>query len=353
MNGLKQQLLDANDDCSRALRVVCEKLDTVASGLLVEWAGYLRINLGRSVRTTANYLRGVYDFIAWLNTGGTGLEDVTAHTINQWQQWCYIKKMQSAKTRDLKLVAVRRFFAWREMEKGQVNPARSIQGPKHEKAVAQKYTTSQLRKIFAAPDTSKPIGLRDKAVLLFMYATGARRMELVGLNLSQIELGNQIGAVKFCGKGAKERMLTFEGPAVVVLRDWLLCRDDLGVIDQDAVFVGLSGAHKSRRLKQSGYRDILYRAAKTARMRNPVKGYLGLHKMRVTFATDMYDDGVDLETLRILMGHEDINTTRQYLAISQRQISTRMPSTRQNELLGKIMKEPAYVTKKRQQLTGR
>ena len=344
---LKQQFLSVKDRTANELAIVCNSaLPDEYIEKLVLWISHLRINRGLSTNTVGNYLHGIFNFMLWLKENEIELLKVQASNITRWQQYCFVTKNECTKTRALNLIAVRRFYAWIELEGGIVNPARSVQGPKKDKRIPRKYSSDQLKRLFAVHDTDKIIGARDFAILLFLYSTGARRTEIVNLELSQIELEKRVGTVRFFGKGAKERVLTFEGPAVVALRHWLYLRDTLTVIDHESVFIGVNGRNKCKRLGFSGLSDVLKRAAKKAGIRGVHDGDLGLHKMRVTFATDLYDQGIDLETIRILMGHNDINTTREYLAITERQLKTRMPTARVNNLLGHQKEMPRYVTNK-------
>jgi len=347
IDGLKDQFLSTNDRTARELAIVCKSaLPGEYVEKLILWIAFLRINGGLSVNTVGNYLHGVFNFMLWLETENIKLLDVKSSNIVKWMQYCFITKKDCTKTRGLNLISVRRFYTWVELEGGIINPVRAVQGPKKEKRVPRKYSSDQLKRLFAAPNIKKIIGIRDFAILLFLYSTGARRSEVATLDLSQIELEQRVGTVRFNGKGSKERVLSFEGPAVVALRDWLYVRDTLNVIDDQAVFLGVNGRNKNRRIGFSGLSGVLKRAAKTAGIRGVNDGDLGLHKMRSTYATALYDQGVDIETIRLLMGHDDINTTREYLAITERQIKTRMPTSHLNTLLGQQKELPRYVTNK-------
>jgi site-specific recombinase XerD len=296
---------------------------------LVTWGVDLRIVRGLSPNTVSNYLADVAEFLEWLGAEGVPIEAVDIPLATRWQRGLYLDRGEAARTRDGKLVAVRQLLAWREAQGRGQNPLRAMKGPKRAKPLPRKYSTSQLKALLRSCDLDTPMGRRDYTILLFFYATGARRQEVADLTLDQLELRQRTGRVRFRGKGCKERTVPFEGGIVPVLREWLLERDGLHLVDQDAVFVGFTGQAHGCRLGLSGLNALMSRAATAAGIREAK----GLHRLRVTFATDLYDSGQDLETIRILMGHETIETTRQYIAISERQMQARLPASRLSEII--------------------
>ncbi len=350
-NRIEQMLLGAQDELSRALSRAQRRVTDEHYGMLVDWAGYLRISRGLAVNTGARYVEAMSRFLEF--AGNPALGDVTPSDIERWHQHMYLEERLKAQTRDKRLVGVRRFFVWREAAGHGVSPARSIKGPKVEKRVARKYSAEQLRRLFAVCDRTTVKGRRDFAVLMFFYATGARRMEVVNLNIQQLELHQRGGQVRFDGKGAKERTVAFDAPLANALRAWFADREALPLVDRDAVFVGVRMPNTGRRMLRNGLADIVISAGKRAGIKSAESGYLGLHKLRVTFATDLYDLGVDLKTIAHIMGHDDINTTNQYVAISERRLKTRMPGDRLNDLTGeKHDKTPLWLRRKRAQLGG-
>jgi site-specific recombinase XerD len=247
-------------------------------------------------------------------------------------QRLYLEHRESARTRDIRLTAVRQFFAWRERCGLGLSPARMVKGPKKPKPEPRKYSMPQLRAMFVTLNREKAQGIRDYAILLFFLATGARREEVAEINLTQLALQQRVGMVKLSGKGAKERTLSFEGEAVSALLEWLAVRDSMDVIDTEAVFLGMTGPSKGRRLNKSGLHGVIARAQKIAKLKLPEGS--ALHMLRSTYATRLYDECGDIEVVRIAMGHDDINTTRRYIAISDRQLRTRISSDFLTDITG-------------------
>lgn len=331
MSTLRARLLASGAQLAEALR----RFDTLALpaeqiDLLWDFAAHVRIVRGLSQNTAALYAHHFAGFLVWLKARGCPLEQVDAVVGEEWQKSLYVDKHLASESRALRLTAARQFFEWREAMGGARNPLRAVRGPKRERRVPRRYSTDDIKAIFASCDRATPVGKRDFALLLTLYATGARREELATLDLDQVELRERVGRVRFRGKGAKERVVPFEGIAVDALKDWLLERDNLALSDRDALWVSMARGDVGRQLDTVGAEQVLARACERARLR----GSRGMHKMRAAFATDLYDAGIDIEHIRILMGHEKIETTRRYIVISDRALKTRMPASRLNELAG-------------------
>ncbi len=335
MTDVGAMLRDAGDVLSRTLRRMDRRnLTTQQREEVTEWAALLRINRGLLPNTVANYVDDTAELLEWLNEKGVALGSVSAANVETWQQDLYVIDREANTTRHLKLVAARSFFAWREMAGRGPNPLRGMKGPKRAKRQPRKYSTEHLRKIFATCDTKTVKGRRDAALLQFFYATGARRAEVARLNLDQIELKKRVGRVRFHGKGNKERTVSFEGPVVDALREWLADLDAMNPVDRDAVFVGLTSDDKGRRLGENGLNGVIRGAVRAAGIKSDGAA-MALHRLRSSFATDLYDAGYDIKTIQLLLGHDDIRTTEQYIAISERQLRARMPADRIREVTGR------------------
>lgn len=343
-NKIVAQIRSANDRASQALSVAESKnlnLEWVES--LYEWASYIRMVRNLSVNTAANYLRWVTDWMIFLNEKKLSLSEANSAMIVNWQRDLTLKHHLAANTRGMALSGVRQFYEWRELNDLPGNPGRGVKGPKRDKRQPRKFSDDQLMKLFKIPNSEKTLGIRDRAMLLFFYSTGARREEIVKLNMHQLVLKKNTGAVQFNGKGNKERMLSFEGPVVQALYDWLAVRDSLGVVDNDAVFVGTTSRGKGRRLSLTGINAMINRNCKNAGIKKRPDDPFGAHRLRSSFATDLYDAGKDVRAIQLLLGHDDLNTTMAYIAITNRQMNERMPASRVNELLGNKVEEPGYV----------
>ncbi len=319
-------LVSAQDELGRVMRrIVRRDLTGEQRADIDAWALWLRINRGLRPASAANYVEAVAEFCEWLNYRRPGCwPDVSSDDVNAWQQDQALTHNLTPEARHVKLVALRQVFRWGQAFRGWVDPTMGIPGPKRRERVPRKFSRDQLRRLFATCDRGTVQGRRDYAVLVFFLATGARRSEVASLTLRQLQLRNKVGAVRFAGKGSKERMVAFEGEAVTALRAWFADLDLLPKSEAEPVFVGLSGKARHTALGVGGLHDILQRAARSAGMK--LGEGQALHRLRATFATALYDQTHDIERVRIAMGHDDINTTRGYLAISETQMRTRLSS---------------------------
>ncbi len=316
------------------------------------WLVHLAIDCASRPATTGqSYGRTVGRFLRWCADGGVDFATATTTEFDRWQRWLAIECRNGPNWRKQQVQALRNFYDWRRSRGiANANLAADLSGPRIKPKPAKKYTDDQLRALFRAIDNAKPLrAQRDRCAVLLLLSTGLRREELSGLTLQQFELTRKTGVVRINGKGAKERDVPFEGPVVDALHAWLAKRDALPFEhDADALFVTLTGPTRGMPLSLRSYETLVAHHAKAAKLRD-----WGIHRFRVTFATQLYDDGADIETIRALMGHESIETTRRYLAVSERARRTRLSAARQHRVLGtKPTGTPLWARLAAGELTG-
>lgn len=297
------------------------------------WLVHLAVECGsRPATTVMSYARTMGRFLHWCGEGGVEFTEATTTEFDRWQRWLAMECKNGETWRSQQVMALRNFYDWRR-SRGLAadNRAADVRGPKIKPKPAKKYTDEQLRALFRAIEASRPLkALRDRCAVLLLLTTGLRREELATLQLQQLEITRRTGVVRIRGKGAKERDVAFEGPVVDALHAWLAERDALPFdVDPEAVFVALTGPTRGKALSLYSYETLVKQHARRAKLRD-----WGIHRFRVTFATQLYDDNTDIETIRALMGHESIETTRRYLAVSNRARKTRLSANRQHSVLG-------------------
>lgn len=311
-------------------------------GELAEYASHLIVTRGLARNSVGGYLVALEVFGHWAHHRGIGLRDLTPQQVEAWMRDMFLEGKAVA-TRSKYLTALRGFLRWRiRMQRAGSNAAAEVEGPRKAKRLPKPYTRAQVRALFEACRGSEPIRRRDFALLMLLLATGARAAEMATLRLDQFEIRERTGEVRFTGKGSKERGVTFEKPVVDALMAWFTVRDTLPLHQPELAWCGLEGKHAFRPLPVDALSDVVARIGRRA----GIKAQVGLHRFRYTFATEMYDIGTDLHVIQRLLGHEKIETTILYIAMSSRAQRTRMPAKHLRTLSGTQEDLPRYVQMK-------
>ena len=304
--------------------------------LLPSFEEYLRVMLGRRPGTIDRYLSTLNAFSAWLSSKGysTDPRKVGRPEVEAWMKDLYYHQGNLANiTRATKLSAIKCF--WRYLAyTGLIDedPMELIPAPKIKRPMPKKFTTAQLRKLFSAPDLSTPMGIRDLAILKLMYGSGPRADEIRRLNIDDIQLDGSTAYIHYTDtKGGKERYVRLRSNPTRALLRWLTVREEVVKDPQErSLFVSMASNMPPRRLSTVGYNRILKRYAELVGISDE---RVFVHRMRTTFATDLYDLGFGIKEISILMGHNSVKTTERYIAISETALKkTSIPDRRWREL---------------------
>jgi integrase/recombinase XerD len=189
------------------------------------------------------------------------------------------------------------------------DPTLLLESPRRAEPFPKALTIDQAIALVEAPDASTLKGRRDSALLEFLYATGARVTEAVGVDLGHVDLEDRV--VLVTGKGSKQRLVPIGGKAVTALSRWLPDRLSLVRRGQrgDPLFLNLRG----RRLSRQGIFDVVRANARRAGIE---AGEVSPHVLRHSAATHMVEAGADLRTVQEILGHATISTTQIYTKVS-------------------------------------
>ena len=208
------------------------------------------------------------------------------------------------------LSAYRQFYRWLVRE-GSISsdPVALIESPKTGRGLPKALTEEQVESLLAAPDMDKGLGKRDRAMLELMYATGLRVSELVGLELSNLNL-NQ-GVVRVMGKGQKERLVPIGDEAHECLQVYLSSGrpELLKGAQTDSVFVTTRKAGMTR--------QAFWYMVRRYAVQSGIAKKLSPHMLRHSFATHLLNHGADLRVVQLLLGHSDLSTTQIYTHIAR------------------------------------
>lgn len=295
------------------------------------WVLWLRVVRGfRGATTVAAYAGILGRYADWVSANDVDYRDVQLAKLDEWQKSTFIARRNSSASRRQQIAAVRSYYDWRKTRGLGRDCTEGLAGPRKVQRTPKVYTRQQLRALFEAASHGDPLtALRNRVMLLVLLTTGMRREEVATLKLDQLEIENNTGIVHVWGKGAKERDVPIEGPVVRELQAWLNERGKLADIVTDAVFITTRRNWWGQEMKPQAVERAVKSVARAARLPT-----WGTHRFRVTFATQLYDDGADIERIRIVMGHETIETTRRYLVVSKRMRDVRLKPHRQHDVLG-------------------
>nr|MDE6661587.1 site-specific tyrosine recombinase XerD [Anaeroplasmataceae bacterium] len=214
----------------------------------------------------------------------------------------------SKQTISRKIIAIKEFHKFLNAENPSTDPAKFIDLPKASKPLPVVLSRDEIAKMLDSIETDTPLGLRNKAMIETLYASGLRISELVGLSIADIHLREKYIIV--IGKGNKERMVPLGDMAVVALRNYIeKGRPFLSKKPGNTLFYNYQGNPISR---QSLYKYIV-KLAKD----NGIEKEISPHTIRHSFATHLLEGGTDLRMVQELLGHEDISTTQIYTHIDR------------------------------------
>ncbi|HNE60636.1 MAG: site-specific tyrosine recombinase XerD [Rubrivivax sp.] len=270
---------------------------------------------GLSANSLAAYRRDLTLYAAWLQaTHRVALAQTQEPHLNAYMAARADGKATSANRR---LTVFKRFFRWALREHlVSADPTLRLLAARQPLRVPKTLGEAQVDALLTAPNTGTPLGLRDRAMLELMYASGLRVSELVALR--SFHVGFNEGVLRVLGKGSKERLVPFGEQA----RDWLerYLREArpalLGGRQSDALFVTSAGRTPGTAMSRVMFWNLVKRYARTAGVTAP----LSPHTLRHAFATHLLNHGADLRAVQLLLGHADISTTTIYTHIARQRL---------------------------------
>lgn len=277
-----------------------------------------------SAHTVRNYLSDLSQFYAFLKPlypDGVKLSEIDTLTLRTYLGYLHQRGLSKASIMR-KLATLRSFFRLMNRE-GRIksNPARAIHTPRQLKKVPRVLTEDEASALVEAPGlphSHSMAGLRDGALLELLYATGLRASEIVGLNFENVSLED--GIVRVIGKGDKERIVPFGGPASTALRAYITERSKKYRAGQsDPVFLNLRGGRLTSR--------SLQRIVKRYLAMIPCEKDASPHTFRHSFATHLLNRGADLRTIQELLGHASLSTTQKYTHVATSQLKATYNAT--------------------------
>jgi integrase/recombinase XerD len=286
--------------------------ETASQPLIERFLDALWIEDGLAANTLAAYRRDMELFAAWLEREQA--RDIASALESDLLAYAAFRHGGSrATSANRRLTVFKRFFRWALREHLVTeDPTLRLRNAKQPLRVPKSLSEAQVEALLAAPDVATPLGLRDRAMLELLYASGLRVSELV--TLKTVQLGLAEGALRVMGKGSKERLVPFGEEAHAWLTRYLK-EARAAILDgqaSDALFVTARGGAMTRQM----FWKLVKRHALAAAIDAP----LSPHTLRHAFATHLLNHGADLRAVQMLLGHADISTTTIYTHVARERL---------------------------------
>lgn len=281
--------------------------------ILKDFIYYLSVEKGLAKNTLDSYQRDLRGYLKFLHSNNLReAKEVSRKNISDYLLYQKEKGLTpSTITRNL--ASIRSFYQFMLREQLiQENPTAELESPRLEKKLPQVLSFSDVELLLEQPKTKNAAGLRDKAMLELLYATGIRVSELVYLNLGDLHL--KMGFLKCNGKGGKERIIPLGSIAIKSVQDYLQ-NGRVKLVkrkDETSLFLNVQG----NRLTRQGFWKILKKYSVKAGLKEGITP----HTLRHSFATHLLENGADLRSVQEMLGHADISTTQIYTQVTRQKI---------------------------------
>ncbi|CAG7840947.1 recombinase XerD [Clostridium novyi B str. ATCC 27606] len=261
-----------------------------------------------SKNTIEAYKRDLLKFAKFLNKRHENILESDMVSIMAYVQ--ILKKERKADSSIIRsLVAIRNFYKFLIKTGENVdNPLINYEVPKNKRTLPEILTVDEVDKFLSSPDCSEYKGIRDKAMLELMYATGMKVSELLKITIFDINL--KLSYIKCKGAKDKERIIPIGSYAVNCLNEYLKVRDKMNADNSELLFCNLRGGKMTRQ----GFWKIVKKYAKDANINKKIDSYT----LRHSFAVHLLQNGADMKSVQELLGHNTIATTQIYSSISKK-----------------------------------
>ena len=276
------------------------------------YLNHLEVERGLARNTLEAYRRDGEGFLAFLRSKGWTLESVGREHLFEYVR--HLHTRLSVRSISRRIVSLRSLYRFLLLD-GYLNedPTETLDSPRTWRSLPSYLTQEEVNHLLAAPDVSKPFGLRDRAMLEVLYATGLRVSELVGLKIAEVDLEGSF--LRTLGKGSKERIVPLGDASLDYLNRYLqesrphFLRRRLA---NPFLFLTQQGGPMTRQY----FWQLIVRYGRScglAKKLNP-------HVLRHSFATHLLENGADLRAVQIMLGHSDISTTQIYTHVTRKRL---------------------------------
>lgn len=279
-----------------------------------DYLHYLQVERGLSANTIQSYRQDLQEADAFFKTQTKSIAEIDQFVILNFLE--QLQQQRKARNTVIRVVStLRRFFQYL-VQFGVIkdDPMLEVDSPKKAQTLPDVLTVAQVNQLLSMPNTNQKLGIRDRAILETLYATGLRVSELVNLKLGDLHL--PMNLLQTIGKGDKERIIPISDVAV----DWLnryLTTTRVALLDgkpnTEFVFLNAHGRQLTRQAIWLMIKKYVNQAG--------IKRHVTPHTLRHSFATHLLENGADLRIVQELLGHSDISTTQIYTHVSHQHLT--------------------------------
>ena len=287
--------------------------NSVNDNIIDNFCDSIWIEKGLSKNTIESYASDLNQLSKWLASKNKTMKVCTEIDINMFLAE-KIKKGNLATSINRSLSSIKSFFNWLTFNSIiKVNPSELIESPKIGRKLPINISEEDVEKILCAPNLSSPCGIRDKAMLELLYATGLRISELINLKFNEIDFKR--GIVKIAGKGGKERIVPIGETALSWVTDYIDNTRQNLITDSENVYLFLS--NKGKQLSRKSCWSIISNYSRVCLKNNKT---ISPHSLRHAFATHLLNHGADLRSVQMLLGHSSLSTTQIYTHVAKERL---------------------------------
>jgi integrase/recombinase XerD len=281
--------------------------------LVLEFLDFLSVERGLSRNTIDAYRRDLRSYINFLKLQKINDINHTTRTVIVSYLLLMQKKGKASSSISRACAAIKSFYHFLVRERRiKEDPTINLDTPKLEKRLPRVLTVGEVEDLLNQPDVTNLWGLRDKALLELLYATGIRVSELISIRIEDVNL--EMGFLRCFGKGSKERIVPIGSVALNYLERYINEARKQLVKDKETNILFIN--HRGKGLTRQGFWKIIKKYAQQAGINKEITP----HTLRHSFATHLLENGADLRAVQEMLGHADISTTQIYTHITRSRI---------------------------------